>query len=94
VSNYIPWHGKKREHVELREEKLRRLLLKGSSTQKLNQAAEEARAARIRLLKSNSARIPPIVDALNSLRRERIHAAITACLATPIEVLIQSCRKG
>jgi hypothetical protein len=59
MSNYVPWYGKKRAGFKRREQELLRILGSGARPDAIERAAEEVRAARIRALKSDRARIPP-----------------------------------
>jgi hypothetical protein len=58
VSNYIPRYRKKRDILAKREQELIRVLKRGDSSEKVVAAVEEVRAAQIRVINAERARVP------------------------------------
>jgi hypothetical protein len=59
MSNYIPHYTKKKQQLAHREEAMKRLLNSGASEGKLLLAAREIVDARVRVLRSQRATLPP-----------------------------------
>jgi hypothetical protein len=92
MSNYIPWYGKKRERLARRENDLHRVLLRVGSEEEVTRAAEEVRAARIRVLKAERARVRPC-GGPHATRFQEVDDAIRECLATPVDAIIAEYRR-
>jgi chromatin segregation and condensation protein Rec8/ScpA/Scc1 (kleisin family) len=58
VSNYVPRYRKKRDILAKREQEFIRVLQRGESPEQVVEAAEEVRAAQIRVVNAERARIP------------------------------------
>jgi hypothetical protein len=86
MASYVPWHGKKRWILASRESDLLRLLQRGGSDARVRQAADEVKAARIRVLKVERSRIPQ--SGLHDARLEEIDRRICECLSVPVEAII------
>lgn len=93
MSNYVPWYGKKKQHVEQREDELLRLLAKVGMEKAVTRAAEELREARVRALKSDRSRIEPCDRGDNAERRQRLDEQISRCSAQPIEEILAEYRE-
>lgn len=62
MASYVAHHTKKLEMLEQKELKLKRLLKRGTSEEKLLEAALLVRDARVRVFKAKLATIPPKDD--------------------------------
>jgi len=87
MSNYIPHYTKKRQVLARKEQALRRLILRGSTREKLIAAAEEVRASRMRMLKAERATIPP-KGSPEFERMAAIDEKIQALSVTPVETIL------
>ena len=90
MSNYIPWYGKKREHLARRERALIALLRSDGDAGRILKAAEEVRAAKIRAIRAQQARYAPAGSRLETLAH--FDREIEQWLSMPIAALIESCR--
>ena len=93
MSNYIPWYGKKREGFKRREQQLLRILGCGARPEAVERAAEEVRAARIRALKSDRARIPPCGRDDNDARLRRFDEEIAHWASRTVEEIVAAYRQ-
>ncbi len=93
MSNYIPWYGKKREGFKRREQHLLRILSSGVKPEAVERAAEEVRAARIRALKSDCARVPPCGRDDNDARLRRFDEEIAHWAARTVEEIVAAYRQ-
>ena len=93
MSNYIPWYGKKRAGFKRREEQLLRMLGGGQRPEAVERAAEEVRAARIRALKSDRARIPPCGRDDNDARLRRFDEEIARWTSRTVEEIMEAYRQ-
>ena len=64
MPNYIPHYTKKKQILARKEDNLQRLIERGADRQKLLAAVEDVRDARVRVLRSRRATIPPKDDAV------------------------------
>ena len=88
---YIANHRKKRRILARRETDLIRALQRGESEEKVKLAAEEVKAARLRVLNVERSRVPP--SGLNAARFEMIDAEIRECLSVPVDAIVQEFRR-
>jgi len=58
MASFIPYHGKKRDRLEKKEDDLRRLIARGVGQEKLLKAASEIREGRIRVLRAGQNQNP------------------------------------
>jgi hypothetical protein len=93
MAAYVPWHGKKREGLQRREDDLVRILGRGEGREAVARAAEEVRAARIRALKSDRARIPPCDRDDNEERLRVLDEEIARCSSLAIEEIVAEYRR-
>jgi hypothetical protein len=73
MASYVPWYGKKREQLAKHEREFVALLQNTADTRKLRKAAEIVRAAQVRALKAQLARLPASeksADVIANLERE------------------------
>lgn len=88
MSNYIPHYTKKKQQLAHREEAIKRLLKSGAAKEKLLSAAQEIVDARVRVLRSQRATLPP--SERNAEDFARIEGKILAAMQQmPEEVLSQ-----
>ena len=90
MAGYIPWYGKKREHLMEHEREFVALLQSGADSLKVAEGAEEVRALQVRALKSTRAELPPSernATAVANLERE-----IAFWLALSVEEIIDGYR--
>jgi hypothetical protein len=72
MAGYVPWYAKKRKGLKRRDEDLVRILGRAEGREAVERAVEEVRAARIRALKSDRARIPAFDQEDNEKRLRRL----------------------
>jgi hypothetical protein len=85
-------HQKKRRILARREGDLLRALQGGESEEKLKSAAEEVRAARIRVLNMKRSLVPPC-DGPDAVRLRNIDEEIRACVSTPVDAILREYRR-
>jgi hypothetical protein len=83
---------KKRRILVRRESDLLRAVQRGESEEKVKSAAEEVRAARIRVLNLKRYLVPPC-DGPYSVQLDNINNAIRDCLSMPAEAIVQEYRR-
>ena len=83
---------KKRRILARRESDLIRALQAGEGEERLKSAAEEVRAARIRVLNMKRSLVPPY-DGPHAVRLRNIDDEIRKCLSTPAEAIVQEYRR-
>jgi hypothetical protein len=93
MAGYVPWYGKKREGLKRREEDLVRILGRGEGREAIERAAEGVRAARIRALKSDRARIPPCDRDDNEERLRQLDEEIARCSSLAVEEIVAEYRR-
>jgi hypothetical protein len=86
------YNQKKRRILARRESDLLRALQRGQSEEKVKSAAEEVRAARIRVLNLKRSLIPPC-DGPHVVQVDRIDDEIRECLATTTDEIVQEYRR-
>jgi hypothetical protein len=59
MASYLPWYGKKRQHLAEYEREFVAFLQTGATDSRLAKAAEKVRAAQVRALKAKRAQLPP-----------------------------------
>jgi hypothetical protein len=91
MSNYVPWHGKKKAALAYREEKLLRVLRRGGSSEQVARLAEEVRASRVRWLRSERSRI--LCNGLHADRIRDFDERIRACESEPTEAIVAQYRR-
>jgi hypothetical protein len=89
---YIANHQKKRRILARRESDLLRAFQRGESEEKVKRAAEEIRAARVRVLNVERSRIRPC-DGPHAARFEIIDNQIQECLSMPVDATIREYRR-
>jgi hypothetical protein len=92
MAGYVPWYGKKREGLKRREHDLLRILGRGGRQEAVERAAEEVRAARIRALKSDRARIPPCGRDDYDERLQQFDEEIARCVSLTVEEIVAEYR--
>lgn len=90
MASYVPWYGKKRERLTETKKKLRRLILRGAIQRELDQAAEEVRAAMVRFLRAERARVPQC--GVHEARLAELDRKIAACESMPVADIVADCR--
>jgi hypothetical protein len=93
MSNYIPWYGKKRAGLKRREQQLLRILGGGERPEAVERAAEEVRAAGIRALRSDRARIAPCGRDDNDERLRRFDEEIAHWASRTVEDIVAAYRQ-
>jgi hypothetical protein len=93
MANYVPWYGKKHAGFRRREDDLLRILGRGAGREAVERAAEEVRAAKIRALKSDRARIPPCGRGDSDERVRRLDEAIARCASLAVEEIVAEYRR-
>lgn len=93
MSNYVPWYGKKRAGFGRRKQQLLRILGGGGRPEAVERAAEEVRAAKIRALKSDRARIPPCGRDDNDERLRRLDEEIARWASRSVEEIVAAYRQ-
>ena len=88
MANYVVNHQKKRQILARRESDLLRALRRGESEEKVKSAAEEVRAARVRVLNMKRSLVPPC-DGPHAAQLEAIDEEIRECLATPVDAIVK-----
>jgi hypothetical protein len=83
---------KKRRNLARRESDLLRALQRGQSEEKVKSAAEEVRAARIRVLNVERSLVPPC-DGPHVVQVDRIDAEIRECLSTTTDEIVDEYRR-
>jgi hypothetical protein len=79
---------KKRRILARRESDMLRALQRGESEEKVKSAAEEVRAARLRVLNMERSLIPPC-DGPHAVRLDNIDDEIRECLSTTTDEIVQ-----
>jgi hypothetical protein len=92
VSNYIPRHTKKKEHLVRREQELLRVLQRGETRQKLIDAAEEVRAAMLRVIEAKRTTVPPRSE--HEAEFAKLDAESRKWVSMPIEDIIAEYEQG
>jgi len=92
MSNYLVNHNKKRQILARLESELLRTLERGDSDEKARAAAEEVRAARIRVLHVERSRLLP-KDGPHAFRFKQIADKIDECLSIPVETIVEQYRR-
>ena len=93
MSNYVPWYGKKRAGFKRREQQLLRILGDRERPETVERAANEVRAARIRALNSDCARIPPCGRDDNDERLRRFDEEIAHWASRTVEQIVAAYRQ-
>ena len=88
MANYVVNHQKKCRILARRESDLLRALQRGESEEKVKSAAEEVRAARVRVLNVRRSLVPPC-DGPHAAELEAIDEEIRECLSTPVDAIVQ-----
>ncbi|AGA28713.1 hypothetical protein [Singulisphaera acidiphila] len=95
MSNYVPWYGKKRSHLTERESDLLRSLDRGENAGKVNQAAEEVRLAKIRMLKAERSQV--VVSnqshAIVTARLDKLDREIHDANSMPVGAIVSKYRR-
>jgi len=89
---HLSTNQKKRRILARRESDLLRALQRGESEEKLKSAAEEVRAARIRVLNMKRSLVPPC-DGPHAVRHRNIDDEIRECLSTPADAIVPKYRR-
>lgn len=92
MANYLAWHGKKRQRLKKRENRFESLLQTEKDPSKLAKAADEIRAAHVRVLKSRLAELSP--SEKNAIAMENLNREIALWLALPTQEIIERYRTG
>ena len=88
MANYVANHQKKHRVLARRESDLVRALRRGESEEKVKSAAEEVRAAHVRVLNMKRSLVPPC-DGPHAAQLDAIDEEIRECLATPVDAIVQ-----
>lgn len=69
MSNYIPHHTKKKQRMKKLEAKLRRLIKKGDTEEKILKSATQIRDARVLALEAKKDKLPPLSSSVFKAQR-------------------------
>lgn len=92
MAGYIPWYGKKRRRLGTCEREFCALLQSQTDRSKLADAADEVRAAHVRVLKSRRAELAP--SETNTIAVENLDREIALWLELSAEQIIERYRSG
>jgi hypothetical protein len=90
MSNYVPYNRKKKEILARREQELLHALGQAASRQDLIRAAEDVRAAQLRVLAAERATVPPCEK--HAKRLAPIDAESRRWANMPVEVIVAEYR--
>jgi hypothetical protein len=92
MANHVANHQKKRRVLTRRESDLLRALRRGESEEKVKSAAEEVRAARVRVLNVRRSLVP-LCDGPHAGLLRAFDEVIRECLSTPLDAIVQEFRR-
>lgn len=92
MSNYIPWLGKKRQQLAIREGELLEALTSETNMSKLKEAAERVRAAQVRAIKAKRAQLPPWEK--NAIAAANLDSEVRFWLSISCDQIIEGYRSG
>ena len=92
MASYLPWFGKKREHLTEREREFEAILSVATADSQLAEAAEVVRASQVSALKAKRAQLAP--SEKNAAAMDNLGREIRFWLALSVAEVIEGYRSG